>query len=62
MKEERRNEEKMKEEGRKTEKRREVRRKVTERIEEKGKMKLVNEKVEDRNASTSDNSSLPVVM
>ena len=56
MKEERRKEEKMKEEGRKKEKRREDRKNVTQR-----KVKVVNKKVMDRNASTSDNSSLPVV-
>ena len=61
MKEERRKEEKMKEEGRKKEKRREDRKKVTQSRDEEGKVKVVNKKVVDRNASTSDNSSLPVV-
>ena len=60
MKEERRKEEKMKEEEGKKENRREDRKNVTQRRDE-GKVSLVKEKVEDRNASTSDNSSLPVV-
>ena len=60
MKEERRKEEKMKEEERTKAKRREDKKKLTQRRDDEGKVNLVNEKDVDRNASTSDNSSLPV--
>ena len=60
MKEERRNEERVKEEGRKKQKRNEDRKKLTQRRDDEEKVNLVKERVADRNAHTSDNSSLPV--